>query len=112
VLTTGELATVPAGTSEDSRAAQAPGPQPNTPIPAPRRGSRFAPPGLMKMGWVPRVRGLSPPANVRHPAGVRWGLPECAFAVERLSPEDSNPLTGWAPDRCGRLENRKIEPVR
>jgi hypothetical protein len=31
-------------------------------------------PGLMKMGWVGcRFRGLSPPANVPHPAGVRGG---------------------------------------
>jgi hypothetical protein len=25
------------------------------------------------MGWLPYPGGLSPPANVRHPAGVRWG---------------------------------------
>jgi hypothetical protein len=47
-------------------------PTPHTPAP---EGRRIRPAGAHEgMGWVPGSGGLSPPAHVRHPAGVRWGL--------------------------------------
>jgi multidrug efflux pump subunit AcrA (membrane-fusion protein) len=60
---------VPAGTPEDSRAAQAPGQGPHRSSPA-LAGRRIRPAGAHE-GWDGgAVRGLSPPANIRHPAGV------------------------------------------
>jgi hypothetical protein len=70
------VAKVPEGRRDNSRAAQAPGPQPqHTHFPRPGEGRRIRPAGAHeRWGSVPGpgvVARLSPPANFRQPAGVR-----------------------------------------